>query len=367
VNNLFYFPSLLLFGAANAVAIAGDRWAGLADNRAYSIAFVLGGIWLTVVINIVGLKSGKWVQNIGTTGVWIPAALLIAAGVIALATTGSATSFAPHRFVQVPGEGLLGTLALWSAMCFAFSGFEITSYVGQEVTDPERTLPRGVLIAGAAIAAMYILGSTALLIALSPGALHDRSGITDAVDLVASRMGLPALGWLTGGLLAVAAFAGTFSWMAGSARVPFAAGVDRAMPAWLGRLHPHYRTPHIALVVQGALSSAIFIASVFLTFSGGRSSIRDAYEVLVNLTILVYFIPYFYLFLAVPRLISGISMWVRLAVATGASATLASMVFLFVPPPGTQHVLSYEMNILVQSAAVLLSGLLFYRRSTRDA
>ncbi len=363
VNNLFYFPSLLLFGAANALAVGGASWQAFADTHAYSIAFVLGGIWLTVAINIVGLRSGRWVQNVGTVGVWVPASLLIGAGAIALITAGSATPFATSQLVPPLATESLGTLALWSAMCFAFSGFEITSYVGQEVKDPARTLPRGVLVAGAAIAGVYILGSASLLIALPPESLHDRSGITDAVNLVASQRGLPALGAWTGGLLALAAFAGTFSWMAGAARVPFAAGVDRAMPAWLGRLHPRFRTPHLALLAQGALSSAIFLGSVFLTVTGRRTSIRETYDVLVNLTILVYFVPYIYLFLSVPRLVSAPTARLRAAMLVGMAATLISIALLFVPPPGTASVVNYELNLIGQSAVVLAAGLGFYRRS----
>lgn len=361
VNNLFYFPSLLLFGAANALAIGGSRWLSLADSHTYAIAWVLAGIWLTVGINIIGLRTGRWVQNVGTAGVWIPAALLVGAGVVALATIGPATSFSPATLVRAPGANWIGTLALWSAMCFAFSGFEITSYVGGEVNDPRRTIPRGVLLAGAAIAAVYILGSLSLLVALPASALHERSGITDAVDMVASRLHVPALGGLTGGLLALAAFAGTCSWMAGAARVPFAAGIDRAMPAWLGRLHPRYRTPHLTLLLQGALSSAIFLASVFLTVTGTRSSIRDAYDVLVNLAILIYFIPYLYLFLAAPRLVAA-GPFLRLAMVVGIAATAISIALLFVPPPGTGSVLNFEVSLLAQSAAVLATGLLFYRR-----
>lgn len=365
VNNLFYFPSLLLFGAANALAVGGARWQGLADSHAYAIGWVLVGIWLTVGINILGLRTGKWVQNVGTIGVWIPAALLIGAGGAALATTGSATSFAARALVPELQRDSLSTIALWSAMCFAFSGFEITSYVGREVKRPERTIPRGVLLAGAAIAAVYILGSLSLLIALPADALHERSGITDAVDLISSRLHLPALGGVTGGLLALAAFAGTFSWMAGAARVPFAAGVDRAMPEWLGRLHPRYRTPHLALLIQGAVSSAIFLASVFLTVTGTRSSIRDAYDVLVNLAILIYFIPYVYLFLVASRLTGG-GFRLRATMAVGLLATVASIALLFVPPAGTESVLNFEFGILLQSAAVLASGLFFYRRKRKS-
>jgi small-conductance mechanosensitive channel len=113
--------------------------------------------------------------------------------------------------------------------------------------------------------------------------------------------------------------------MAGAARVPFAAGVDRAMPEWLGRLHPRYRTPHLALLLQGTVSSAIFLASVFLTATGARSSIRDAYDVLVSLTILVYFIPYLYLFLAAPRLVQQAAV-LRAVMIVGIVATAASIV-----------------------------------------
>lgn len=366
VNNLFYFPSLLLFGAANVLALGGPGWQSLADSPAYAVTTVLAGIWLTVGINIVGLRAGKWVQNIGTIGIWIPAVLLIAAGMIAISTVGSATAFNVVNLVpDLSRSDSLGTIALWSAMCFAFSGFEITSYVSREVRDPARTIPRGVLLAGAAIAAVYILGSVSLLVALPAEALHERTGITDAVDMVSSRLHVPALGGVTGGLLALAAFAGTFSWMAGSARVPFAAGLDRAMPEWLGRLHPRYRTPHLALLLQGALSSGIFLSSVFLTVTGARSSIRDAYDVLVNLAILVYFIPYVYLFLAAPRLVKG-SRAMRAAMIVGIAATVISIGLLFVPPPGTDSVLNFELGILFQSAAVLASGLLFYRRGRRD-
>lgn len=362
VNNLFYFPSLLLFGAANALALGGPQWQSLADSPLYSVTTVLVGIWLTVGINIIGLRTGKWIQNVGTIGIWVPAGLLISAGALALATIGSATSFTARALVpDVSAHDSLGTIALWSAMCFAFSGFEISSYVSREVKDPARTIPRGVLIAGAAIAVIYIVGSLSLLVSLPAGAMNERTGITDAVDMVASRLHVPALGGLAGGLLAVAAFAGTFSWMAGAARVPFAAGVDRAMPEWLGRLHPRYRTPHLALLLQGTVSSAIFLASVFLTATGARSSIRDAYDVLVSLTILVYFIPYLYLFLAAPRLVQQAAM-LRAVMIVGIVATTASIALLFVPPPGTESVLNFELGILLQSAAVLAAGLLFYRR-----
>ncbi|MFN2445774.1 MAG: APC family permease [Vicinamibacterales bacterium] len=363
VNNLFYFPSLLLFGAANlAVAVGGP---GVAESRLYSIVFVLVFLWLCTGINIIGLTLGKWVQHVGAIATWIPPALLVVCGAIAFATFGSATSFAPAALV--PREDFWTTVSLWSAMCFAFSGFEIASMVGQEVRDPERTIPRGILISGAIITAIYILSSASILVAVPASELVERSGIADAVDLVAGRLGLAGLGAFTGLLLFVGSIGGTNSWVAGAARVPFAAGVDAMLPAAFARLHPKYRTPHVALVVQGVAATMVFLVSVFIPVAGGAATIQEAYDIMVNLTILMYFVPYLYLFAAYLRLRNvdaskplrrASSAW--LLAGFGFAATFISIVLLFVPPAGTVNVLNYEANLAGQSFLLLAVGLVFY-------
>ena len=359
VNNLFYFPSVLLFGAANLAAMGGTRWEALGASRWYSVLFVLAGIWIAAAISIVGLRLGKWLQNAGSLGVWVPAGVLIGCGMLALTRFGSATPFTADS--MVPRGELLDTISLWSAMCFAFSGFEITSLIGQEIKDPERTIPRGIFIAGAVTTLVYIAGSASVLFAVPVSSLKELSGITDAVQLVAGRVGLTGLGALTGGLLALNALAATASWTAGAARIPFAAGVDAAMPRAFARLHPHYRTPHVALIVQSLAASAIFLASVFVSVAGRTTSIQEAYDILVNVTILIYFVPYLYLFAAQVRLLPDTPRW---PAALGFAATAISLALTFVPPPGT-NALTYEVNLIVQAAITLGVGLGFYAYSRR--
>jgi amino acid transporter len=358
VNNLFYFPSVLLFGAANFAAMG--KWQALGASRWYAIVFVLVGIWLTAGINVVGLRAGKWLQNAGSFGVWIPVGLLIGCGLLALERFGSATPFTLQS--MVPRGNLLETIGLWSAMCFAFSGFEIGSFMGQEIEDPERTIPRGVFIAGIATTIVYIAGSASVLFAIPVSSLKELSGITDAVQLVAGRVGLTGLGALTGALLTLNALAGTASWTAGAARVPFAAGVDSVMPAAFARLHPRYLTPHVALIVQALASSAIFLASLFFTLSGRSTSIQEAYDILVNLTILIYFIPYLYLFVAQVRLVPESS---RALAWLGFAATAISLGLTFLPPPGS-NVLTYEGNLIAQAAIMLGAGVALYVWSRRQ-
>lgn len=359
VNNLFYFPSLLLFGAANFAAVGGERWQAMGASRWYSVIFVLAGIWIAAAISIVGLRWGKWLQNAGTLGVWVPAGLLIGCGALALSRFGSATAFTVES--MAPRGDVLETIGLWSAMCFAFSGFEITSLVGQEVKDPERTIPRGIFIAGAVTTLVYIAGSASVLVAVPVSSLKELSGITDAVQVVAGRVGLTGLGILTGALLTLNALAGTASWTAGAARVPFAAGVDSAMPRAFARLHPRYRTPHVALVVQSIAASAIFLASVFFSVAGRSTSIQEAYDILVNLTILIYFVPYLYLFAAQVRLLPEAPRW---AAFLGFAATAISLALTFVPPPGA-NALTYEVNLIAQAGVMLGIGSALYAYSRR--
>jgi amino acid transporter len=246
-------------------------------------------------------------------------------------------------------------------MCFAFSGFEISSLVGQEVRDPERTIPRAVFIAGAVTTLVYMAGSASVLFAVPASSLKELSGITDAVQLVAQRVGLSGFAVLTGGLLALNGLAATATWTAGAARVPFAVGVDAAMPRAFATLHPIYRTPHVALIVQSLASTAIFLASVFFTVAGRSTSIQEAYDILVNLTILVYFVPYLYLFAAQVRLLPDTPRW---APILGFAATAISLALTFIPPPGS-NALTYELNLIVQAAVVLGIGLGFYAWSRR--
>ena len=380
VNNLFYFPSLLLFAGANALVPMGAGGAAIADSRLYSVTFVLGFLWLMTFVNILGFSTGKWVQNLGSIATWIPALILIAAGAIAFVSFGSATSFAPSQLV--PRDNVMDTIGLWSSLCFAFSGFEISSMVGQEVYNPRKTIPRSILLSGIAITAIYILSSASILVAVPAAQLAERSGIADAIDLVGGRLGLAGLGAVIGLLLFLGSIGGVSSWIAGAARVPFAAGVDAAMPAAFAKLHSKYRTPHVALVVQAIATMALFLVSVFLSIGGGQTTIQEAYDIMVNLTILIYFVPYLYLFAAFIRLRSidrtmpsdsntillpGGPFGAWATAGCGLLATFTAMGLVFVPPAGTENVLNYEANLIGQAAVLIGVGMALYLTARRRA
>ena len=219
-----------------------------------------------------------------------------------------------------------------------------------------------------------------MLVAVPASELAERSGIADAVELVGSRLGFAGLGAFIGLLLFIGSIGGTSSWIAGASRVPFAAGVDAAMPSAFAKLHPKYRTPHVALVAQAIATTVLFLVSVFLSVGGGETTIQEAYDIMVNLTILIYFLPYLYLFASFIRLRSmdrsmpadehtivlpGGALGAWLIAGCGLVATLIAMGLVFVPPTGTENILNYEVNLVGQAAVLIAIGMAFYVTARR--
>jgi amino acid transporter len=220
-----------------------------------------------------------------------------------------------------------------------------------------------------------------MLVAVSADALVERSGIADAVDLVAGRVGLPGIGVVTALLVAAGSMAGASSWMAATARVSFAASLDRLWPAAMGRLHARHRTPHVALIVQGTIATLIFAASLFFSVGGGTTTVQEAYDILVNLTAVIYFVPYLYLFCALIRLdrqspdrdaLSTVRArsgraWTWGLAALGFTATAVAVGLAFVPPKGTANWTSYVLNLVLQTSIVMAVGVVLFALSRRRA
>src|SRR5439155_24650057 len=162
-SNLPYFPGLLYFAAANALFIGGATWQALSTHTAYFIVVSLGGLALTVVLNVVGLNVGKWLTNVGALAGWIPGLLLIAFGTISWMRFGSATPMAPHAFV--PSTSLKDVI-FWSTIAFAFGGVESGSTMGDEIQNARTTVPKAVLAAGAIMTVLYIATTLSVLLAL---------------------------------------------------------------------------------------------------------------------------------------------------------------------------------------------------------
>src|SRR5271170_7457627 len=160
IYTVFYFPGLLLASASMAAYISGGRGAALAQDRPFLLTVSLSMLVVAMVLNIIGLNIGKWLQNAGGVGTYIPLVMLVAIAAIVSLKHGPATHF---TFSNMLPAWNWDTVNFWSQIAFAFTGLELVSAMSEEVRDPRRTLPRAVFAAGALIALMYIAGTFAIL------------------------------------------------------------------------------------------------------------------------------------------------------------------------------------------------------------
>ena len=358
--NLTYLPGLLYFTASTALYIFGARYAHLQDSPTYFIAVALIGLAIAAAMNIVGLEVGKWLSTIGAIGTWLPMLLLIGMGLVAWARFGSATPITAHSLLPSTG---LREMVFWSTIAFAFTGLEAGSFMGEEIVDPRRTISRAVLIAGLSIALIYILGTLAILLALRQSEITGLGGIMDAITATGSRIGLSGLAPIAALLIVLSTMGGVGVWLAAPARLPFVAGIDHYLPSAFGRLHPKYGTPHIALLMQAG------VAALCAILGQAGETPKQAYDILVSLGVVAFFIPYIAMFAAMVRLqrepagpevvrppggrpAALLLGWVGLA------TSVAAIVLACIPPPGEEDGQRYVIKVVGLSALLVASGVL---------
>ena len=368
-NNLIYFPHLLIFTVGNFVYVLGRGHQGLAASPPVMAAVSLAIFWIVVGMNVRGLRYSRWLNNLGAYGTWIPAALLIGLGAVALLRYGTATPFVASGLVPIFS---LATVNFFAQICFGFSGVDLGSLMGEEIQDPRRNVPRAILISGVIITLIYVLGTAALLVALPQEKIGILDGVAAAIGAVQGRMGFGMVAKLSALLIAVGGVGGVSAWLAGCSRVPFVAGIDRYLPAGFGRLHPRYASPYVALLVTGGLSSLLIVVG----FIG--VNVDEAYFFLADFTIVVYFIPYLYLFAALIKLgVPGTAPAGTITVPGGRSGTIlvgvigfltttVAILCAFIPPPGTDPLI-FLLKIVGGCIALLILGWLLYHRGRREA
>jgi amino acid transporter len=261
--------------------------------------------------------------------------------------------------------GDIRTLAYFGTLSFALVGLELAPIMGEEIDDPVRTLPKALLISGVAIAVLYIVGTLAIMVSLPPGLVSPISGAMGAVAEMARRAGWRALSPFVALLISISVLGGLSAWLGGMARLPYAVGLDRFLPAAMARLHPRHGTPAFAIVFQTAL------VSVFIVASQAAATVREAYLVLLDMTIVLNFLPFIYIFLALPRLrrVGGEPEVVRVPGGRGAlwtvalaglGATLLTLVTAVIPPSDVTNPWLFEAKLWGGLAILSIVGYRLY-------
>ena len=347
LSNLFYFPNLLLAGIGMALYSLFPQNQALADSRTLVVSIALAALWFALITNLVGLQVGKWTQNLGAIATCLAGTAIIVAGLTVYLRHGGATP------IHVMPEWNWSNLNFWSQIAFAFGGLELGSIMSGEIRDPGRTVRQAAWISCLAIGGFYILGTFSILALLPPERISVVTGLAQAGGAAAQHWGLPWLTPVLGSLIVVGIMGQFGAWIGGSARLAFSIGLDRYLPAAFGKLHPRWRTPHVALLTMGIAST------VFLVLMQLGETLRTGYQLLVDMTVVSYFIPFVYLFAAAWK--HGY----RWSAVSGLLVSLAGIGFSFVPPEGTQSVWLFELKMLGSTAALTGTAWLFFVRGRR--
>jgi len=164
------------------------------------------------------------------------------------------------------------------------------------------------------------------------------------------------------------------STVAGIARVPFQVGIDRYLPAAFGKIHPRWKTPYISILVQAIASGAILLVSQV------NETTRGAYQILIDAAIILYFIPFLYMFAAVIKLarrkdrtenkhavlVPGGMTGVWISGGAGFLVVLVGIAVSLVPPGDSANKLGFELKLLAGTAVSILLGLILYWRGARE-
>src|SRR6266853_519182 len=291
-NNMLYVPTVMLYFVGVSVFVLGPNHQALADNKMFALIASLLLLVVLVVLNIVGLGVGKWVNNLGGIGTGVAAATLIGLGLVIWLRFGTTVSAADFRIPANPRF----VLNSFGVICFGLVGLELASVMGDEIQDPRRTLPGAVAWGGVLSGLLYIGATLTLLIALSKDDISVLQGIVQAVSHMATRVNA---NWIVAPfafLLSISIAGIGSAWLAGSARIPFVAGLDSYMPSWLGKVHPRYATPYAALIVH-ALVSMILVVVNFIA-----SNVQETFQKLLSLAVVLQLVPFLYIFAALLKI-----------------------------------------------------------------
>jgi amino acid transporter len=368
MSNLPYFPAVLYFGAGSLL-FAFPHGQALSSSRYYYLLFSLACLALITMLNVRGLKFGKWLNSIGAFGSWVPVIILLVLAAISIFRYGSATRF---TVASMTPHADLKNAIFWSTIFFAFGGCESGSFMSEEIKNARRTIPRALIVSGLVLAVSYIAGTISLLVALPSAAINGLGGFANAIQVMCARLNLSWVAAVISLLIAMNSIGGAASFLASTSRLPFVAGIDRYLPRAFGLVHAKWGTPWIAIIVYG------FAGMLCALLSQSGSSVQSAYDLLVSMSIITYFIPFVFLFFAMIRLqhepapagvmrLPGGKPVAVVVASVGLITTLLTIVLAVIPPADEPHKAVAIAKVLGSTLLLVGAGVgVFFSRTWRE-
>ena len=338
IESTIWYPTVLTFGAVSLAFIGLNDVsdAARASNKVFTLIIVLAIYWIATIIAMKGLgwvgKISKWGGMIGTI---IPAGLLIVLGIVYIATGG-------HNYMDMsqgffPNLTKVDNIVLASSIFLFYAGMEMMGVHVMDVNNPSKNYPKAIIIGSLATVAIFVLGTFALGFIIPSKEINLTQSLLIGFDNYFRHFHISWAGPLIAIALMFGVLASVLTWVAGPSKGIFSVGKAGYLPPFFQKTNSQGVQRNI-LLVQGGIVTLLSLLFVVMP------SVQSFYQILSQLTILLYLIMYMLMFAAAIalrykmkdaprpfRLGKGNTlMWIIGAV--GFAGSLLAFVLSFIPP-----------------------------------
>jgi len=338
IESTIWYPTVLTFGAVSLAYIGFNDVsdAVLASNKIFTLITVLAIYWVATVIALKGLgwvgKISRWGGMIGTI---IPAGLLIVLGIVYLATGG-------HNYMDMsqgffPNLTKLDNIVLASSIFLFYAGMEMMGVHVMEVNNPSKNYPKAIIIGSLATVCIFVLGTFSLGFIIPAKDINLTQSLLIGFDNYFRHFHISWAGPVIAVALMTGVLASVLTWVAGPSKGIFTVGKAGYLPPFFQKTNKNGVQRNILLVQGGIVTLLSLLFAVM-------PSVQSFYQILSQLTILLYLIMYMLMFSAAivlrykmkdaPRPFrlgkGNVLMWIIGSV--GFAGSLLAFILSFIPP-----------------------------------
>ena len=296
VESTIWFPTVLTFGAVSLAFIGLDHVADshLAANRYYTLAVVLAIYWIATLISMKGLGwVGKVSKVGGIVGTIIPVIILVVCGVVFLATGGQSQMAFHGDFF--PDFSNFDNVVLAASIFLFYAGMEMSGVHVRQINNPAVNYPKAVFGGALVTVLIFVLGTYALGVIIPAKDINLVQSLLVGFDNYFKAF---HMNWFTPVIAIALAFgvlAGVLTWVAGPSKGILAVGQAGYLPPFFQKTNKAGVQKNI-LIVQGIAVTCLSLLFVVMP------TVQSFYQILSQLTVLLYLIAYLLMFLSVIKL-----------------------------------------------------------------
>lgn len=339
IESTIWYPTVLTFGAVAIAFIGIDPTtdAALASNKVFTLVVVLVIYWVATLISLKGLD---WVGKVSKAGAMvgtiIPAGILIVMGIVYVSMGG--TNHIDMQQGFFPDLSKFDNLVLASSIFLFYAGMEMMGIHVMDVKNPGKNYPKAIFIGSLITVVIFVLGTYAVGLIVPADKINLTQSLLVAFDGYFKFLHISWFGPVIAIALMFGVLAGVLTWVAGPSKGIFAVGKAGYLPPFFQKANKNGVQKNI-LYVQGGVVTVLALLFVVMP------SVQSFYQILSQLTVLLYLIMYMLMFTAaivlrykMPKLVrpfaigrkNNVLIWIVGGV--GFLGSLLAFVLSFVPP-----------------------------------